>query len=407
MTPVILASLFGAGRTAVSVAGGRRSNWSRGQVRSRRGVAGWVYVGAAAALTGACIVLAQWWFPGAVASGAGAAAAVVAGAWSARGTALTQERAGRRRAAASLVRLTSRGTLPLVRDVADPVSVGVHPALPALAEPSDQVPAFVARDCMAELRKALLGGQFALLVGESAAGKSRAAFEAVREVFPDRRFVQPWGRDGLMAALDLAMEQPGCVLWADDLERFLGDGGLTGAAVRRLLAGSGQHRHMVATMRAEEHARFVTGSGVAADALRDARDVLHLASVVSVQRRWSDSELARAEDCRSDPRIADAVAHAAQFGPAEYLAAAPQLLASWRDGWAPGTHPRGAALVMAAVDARRTGMRRPLPVSVLASLHQPYLTARGGVLLRPEPLQQALCWATTPLHATSSLLIPP
>ena len=367
---------------------------------------GWAYVGAAAALTGGCIVLSQWWLPGAVASGACAAAAVIAGAWAARGTALTRESGGRSQAAALRVRLTSRGRLPFVRDVADPVSVGVHPAVPALLEAADRAPAFVARDCMAELRAALLSGQFALLVGESASGKSRAAFEAVREVLPDRRFVQPWGRDGLNTALDLAMEHPGCVLWADDLERFLGEGGLTGAAVRGLLAAPGQRRHLVATMRAEEHARFVTGSGMAADALRDGRDVLHLAAIVSVPRLWSESELVRTRACRSDPRIADAVAHAAQFGPAEYLAAAPQLLASWRDGWAPSTHPRGAALVMAAVDARRAGMRQPLPVSVLASLHQPYLAARGGALLRPEPLQQALRWATTPLHATSSLLVP-
>jgi IstB-like ATP binding protein len=66
-------------------------------------------------------------------------------------------------------------------------------------------------------------------------------------------------------------------------------------------------------MRAEEHAWFVTGSGVAADALGDGRDVLHLATVVNVQRLWSESELARAEDCRSDPRIA-AAAHAARSG---------------------------------------------------------------------------------------------
>lgn len=220
------------GRTAVSVANGWRSNGAVGRYAMGRGVAGWVYVAAAAALSGSCIVLTQWWFPGAVASGACAAAAVIAVAWTACGTALTQERAGRRQAAESKVRLTHRGKLPLVRDIADPVSVGVHPAVPALLGPAGQAAAFVTRDFMAELCEALLSGQFVLLVGESAAGKSRAAFEAVREAFPDRGFVQPWGRDGVKAALDLAMEHPGCVLWADDLERFLGDGGLTGAAVR-------------------------------------------------------------------------------------------------------------------------------------------------------------------------------
>ena len=249
----------------------------------------------------------------------------------------------------------------------------------------------------------LLRHRFVLLVGESAAGKSRAAYEVIRELFPDRRLVVPPGRDGLPAELDVAMRHPGCVLWLDDLERFLGDGGLTGAAVENLLAGPGRARYIIATMRAQEHARIIGGTG---DAIRHSREVLYLAATVTLPRLWSPAELARAAAHRDDPRIADALEHGGQFGLAEYLAAGPQLLASWQDAWAPGTHPRGAALVLAAVDARRAGIRRPLPVAVLERLHEPYLSARGGGLLRPESLPQALNWATTPLHATSSMLIP-
>ena len=118
-----------------------------------------------------------------------------------------------------------------IRDISNPLLVGVHPAAPA-GPGRDRVPVFVARDIMAGLREMLLRDRFVLLVGESASGKSRAAYEAIRELFPGGRLVAPPGRDELPARLDVAMEHPGCVLWLDDLERFLGDGGLTRADVQ-------------------------------------------------------------------------------------------------------------------------------------------------------------------------------
>jgi hypothetical protein len=79
-----------------------------------------------------------------------------------------------------------------------------------------------------------------------------------------------------------------------------------------------------------------------------------------------------------------------RFGVAEYLAAGPQLLAEWRDAWSPGQHPRGAALVAAAVDARRAGLHTPVAEALLRRLHEHYLTERGGSTLRPEPFEQPL-----------------
>jgi hypothetical protein len=200
-------------------------------------------------------------------------------------------------------------------------------------------------------------------------------------------------------------------MWLDDLERFLGSGGLTGASVSGLLSAPGRDRFIVATIRAEEHAKFSGRSasgfeGVGRETLRQGWDVLRLATQLDLPRHWSWDELARAEQQSHDPRVADAVRHAEEFGVAEYLAAGPQLLAEWRLAWAPATHPRAAAMVQAAVDARRAGIHRPLPISVLAKLNQPYLERRGGERLRPEPFDVAATWATTPLHATSSLLLP-
>jgi hypothetical protein len=354
-------------------------------------------------------VLARVWLPGAFASGAGAVVALTAGVWAACGTSALQAGDEQRRALASGVWLTRSGRLPLVRELHDPAVLGVHPA--AVSSRRNRNPAFVPRDVSAQLPGMLRRDRFVLLVGESTAGKSRAGYELIRSELPGYRVVQPSRRDTAAAVAGLAARTRRSVLWLDDLERFLGSGGLTGAAVRSVLDAAGGERFIVATMRAEEYAKFsgrigVGAEGVGREVLREGWDVLRLAARVEVPRMWSAGEIARASRRQDDQRMAEAVRHAGEFGVAEYLAAAPQLLAESRDAWAPAMHPRAAAMVLAAVDARRAGVHRPLPSQLLLRMHEPYLRARGGERLGPEPAQTALEWATTPLYATSSLLLP-
>jgi hypothetical protein len=87
---------------------------------------------------------------------------------------------------------------------------------------------------------------------------------------------------------------------------------------------------------------------------------------------------------------------------AEYLAAGPQL----RDLWLAGqeTHPRGAALVTAAVDCRRAGYIAPLPKALLVELHGHYLPA--GPRSRVETPEAAWTWATQVWRHTTALLEP-
>jgi transposase len=65
--------------------------------------------------------------------------------------------------------------------ILDSVRLGVH--LAAAAESADgrmsRTPPFVDRDRMPDVRAALVAGGFVLLVGDSTAGKSRLAFEAM------------------------------------------------------------------------------------------------------------------------------------------------------------------------------------------------------------------------------------
>jgi hypothetical protein len=373
------------------------------------GRSGWVFI-AAAVLAAAAAALARVWLPGALASGIGAVVAVIAGVWTARGTSALQAHDEQRRVLGSGIWQDRSGRLPLVRDLDDPVVLGVHPAAERSSS-RDRCPPFVTRDFSRQLSESLHRDRFMLLVGESTAGKSRAAYELIRAELPGYRVVQPTRRDKAEAAAALAVAAPRSVLWLDDLERFLGSGGLTGAAVRAVLRAGGDERCIVATMRSEEYAKFsgrigAGAEGVGREAMREGWDVLRQASRVEVPRMWSAEEIARANRRHGDWRLAEAVRHAAEYGVAEYLAAAPQLLAEWRDAWAPATHPRAAAMVLAAVDARRAGVHRPLPRQVLLRMQEPYLHARGGERLRPESADAALAWATAPLYATSSLLIP-
>jgi eukaryotic-like serine/threonine-protein kinase len=299
--------------------------------------------------------------------------------------------------------ITSGGRPLRVRDVSDPIRLGVHPA-PVLhrhgqseVSTAERVPVYVARDIDEELRATVARSGFVLLVGDSTAGKSRAAFEAIAAQLPDHVLIAPADRKALPAALSEAPAHRRCVLWLDDLESYLGAEGLTRTAIAGLLAGTNHHRVIVATLRAVEEARY-GDTGVAEDGRQlqhDVRQVLEQAHRINVGLCFTPAERARAADLADDdPRISDALAHADAYGIPEYLACGPQFLAEWENAWAKGAHPRGAALVAAAVDCRRAGFTAPLPRVFLDEIHVHYLTVNGGVRLLPEPIEQAWEWAS-------------
>jgi len=377
----------------------------------RRNRGWWLVV--AAAVVGAVVSAAAKALPATMSAIAVAVVGAVVAVLSGRGTAVLAEQVQQSRQAGRDLFVDARGRLPRVCDIGDPVTVGVHPAaaLPSRAATSSRPPAFVRRDRSVEMDDAVRHGGFILVVGESTAGKSRAAFEAVRTCLADYLFIRPADRACVPAALAASQRVRRCVVWLDDIEQYLGSPGLTPHLLSRLLGDGKRQVVVVATMRAQERARYSArhrpgaDAGVA-DVLRAGREVLEAAVEIRLDRRWTRAELSRAQAFGADERMAAALQHADQFGVAEYLAAGPQLFADWQDAWCPGTHPRGAALVAAAVDARRASYHRPLPLDLLIDLHEYYLRQRGGLALRPESWQDALAWAAEPLHATSSLLIP-
>jgi hypothetical protein len=317
-----------------------------------------------------------------------------------------------RRLASGLQVSGTGARFPRAGDLADPIAVGVHPAaLVEVGGVTSRVPPYIPRDIEPELHAALRQGGFVLLVGESAAGKTRAAFEAIQVICPSYSFAAPSSRDALVSLLDALEDIGDFVMWLDDLERFLGIDGLTIPLLHRILSRN-FNAVVMATMRSHEYDRYRDRSekesvGADRESWRECRAVLRQARVIHLERRWTAQEKSRARSHAADPRLAQALALSDRFGVAETLAAGPELAEAWRDAWAPGQHPRGAALVAAAVAARRAGYHRPLPASVLEGMHSVFLDERGGPELRPESLDDALRWASSPTfpNGANSLLI--
>src|SRR5205823_12234826 len=89
--------------------------------------------------------------------------------------------------------------------------------------------------------------------GESTAGKSRAAYEAMRRRLPEHTVVAPADRESIASIVEVVLEHRRCVVWLDDIERFLGAPGLTVPAGSRMLAGGAG---LLGTVRAAELDRF-------------------------------------------------------------------------------------------------------------------------------------------------------
>jgi hypothetical protein len=371
-----------------------------------RRISGWWLVAGAALLAAVLTAVSKLW-PGTVGSVLVAAASVVAVALSNRGSAKMAADSGEAGRDDPMLRV-QQGRL--VREITDPVQVGVYPAAyPDSGATGSYTPPFIPRDQSAALEAAVQSGGFVLVTGESTAGKSRAAFEAMRARLPDHAFVRPLDRVGLRAAAPVVERQRRCVVWLDDLSAYLGDDGLSVHLLDRLLGDGSRQVLVLATMRVQERGQSETvgpGEPSAAELPRMRREVLDRAVEIRIDRVWHPAELTRAASFTDDTRIAAALEHSAEFGVAEYLAAGPKLLTTWRDGWAPGNHPRGAAIVAAAVDARRAGFFDGLSPELLRTLHGHYLQERGGVRLRPESWDDAFAWASQARYATSGLLVP-
>jgi len=265
------------------------------------------------------------------------------------------------------------------------------------------------RDVDSELSSRLEEGGFVLIVGDSTAGKSRAAFEAMRHTLRNHTLIAPRGVDGLRVAIAYASRCRKAVLWLNDLEFYLRPGGLSKADIARLLIGNGPAKVILATIRSAEQARLLRGNAEPDSAgpqtERYIREIFEQAHQIRMWRKFTQNELDCARVLTKDPRIAMALQHSDTFGVTEYLAAGPALQCDYENAWDIGVNPRGAALVSAAIDCRRAGFLGSIPRALLNLLHEMHLVEAGGNRLMPESIEHAWEWATRPRYGTAALLV--
>ena len=303
-------------------------------------------------------------------------------------------------------------------EVTDPFDLEVHrPVQPEDAPPGLPVlPPYVPREhdqVLGQVARAAAAGRsgIAVLVGGSSTGKTRACWEALdllRGQDPAWRLWHPIDPSRPDAALqELEGVEPRTVVWLNEAQFYLapaeaGLGERVAAGLRELLRNPAKAPVLaLATLWPEFWdsltARPAPGS---ADPHAQARDLLagHDITVPAAFTPAQMSQLTRA----ADARLALAARSAPDGAVIQFLAGAPELLARYRN--AP---PAAAALIRAAMDARRLGMGAGLPQAFLEAAAPGYLTDDQWDALGEGWLERALAYAAVPAKGARGPLTRP
>ncbi|MEW1832157.1 hypothetical protein [Streptomyces sp. NPDC088196] len=268
---------------------------------------------------------------------------------------------------------------PLAKDV-EPLMHGVRPTRRVKGLPA--LPPYVGReqDGMVNLalEQARSEGGLVIVLGPAYSGKSRTVLAAMAQVVPEYRVFAPAQHEDLrkLPAL-LRGRTERCVVWLDDLDGHLGTGGLEPRLLAQL---TGLEAVVLATMRDEAYDKCVGTSAKGR--------LLDLARLVELPRDWRPAELKRVEETE-DPRLTEAARESGPVGVATYLAIGPRLWNDWRRARNPERHPRAHALVRAAIDLARCGLKGPLPQGLLVTVHEGY----GVTGVERESADDAWEWA--------------
>ena len=258
-------------------------------------------------------------------------------------------------------------------------------------------------DDAAELTEAFACGGLLIIEGGSAAGKTRMAYEAIRRLTPRRWLIVPAGPTSLRALTDGQVRLRNAVIWLDDVNDYLAAGGLDASVLDALCPPGRPDVLMLATLRSAER-KALTVTDLDTTTSRGIQEVMRRARIIVLDRFLSPAECDRAEHERnSDPRIGAALDQSTGAGFAEYLAAAPAILARWQSA-RNGENLTAGAIISAAVDARRAGYLSPLPRDMLENLHSFYLDPREAHRPDLPSFTDGLTWTTKVVEGASSCL---
>ncbi|WP_327580661.1 hypothetical protein OHA25_31985 [Nonomuraea sp. NBC_00507] len=242
-------------------------------------------------------------------------------------------------------------------------------------------------------------GGLVLLVGDSSVGKTRCAYEAVRAVVPQWWLLQPADVEQVDRAA--AAVPARLVVWLDELHRYLGGpAGLRAGTVRTLLDAGAV---LVATLWPDRYIAYTTQPIPGRDdPYAVEREVLGLASVVGLASSFSDAEYERARAAAQcgDRRIALAL-ESTDYGLTQVIAAAPQLIERWHSA-----DPYALAVLNAAIDITRLGVRSPLGADLLRDAAPGYCNPRQRADAPPNWFEAALAYSSQRLRGAAAALAP-
>ncbi|MEU7060710.1 tetratricopeptide repeat protein [Streptomyces sp. NPDC046197] len=283
--------------------------------------------------------------------------------------------------------------------------LGVHAAIGSestlLPDEDFVLPTFVPRPHDTALKELLSAAvkrdenKLVLIRGDSCTGKTRSAFEAIREVVPDWDLSNFGTAESLRASLDIDGIKPRTVLWLDSGHRYLygavGES-IAAALLERLDKSRGPVFTLITLWREHDHTLTSDPLPGQEDTHLQARLLLTRAHRIIVPPDFNGEMHAIREASATDASLAQALGVGT---PAitQNLAAGPALLDHYNNpAGVEGIH--GRALIIAAVDARRLGVNGPLPIEFLRAAAPGYLTGSQRAEADPENwLTAALAYA--------------
>jgi len=285
--------------------------------------------------------------------------------------------------------------IPRIRAIRDVTDFNVTPSRSHRGLSRNAQPPYVRRDLDDKLEQLLREEQFVLIVGDSKAGKTRMAVEAVRRLFPDRLMVYPHSAESLVAILNANIVLNDSIVWVDELQDYLEKNALARLLEVVTNADPSANTSIVGTIRENVYREHTPH-----DSLESAHwRTLQRACLVRLERMFSEAEQERAAEIYRDPQLLAALK---SYGLAEYLAAGPVLVDRLEGGMV--TERLGSMLVWLAIDWERTGIGKPMPLDALNRLIPPYADTFGLGQPTKQELHKALRWAQQPVYARSALL---
>ena len=321
---------------------------------------------------------------------------------------------------------TRRRTSHLGRPIGwwDPVGLGVHRAIGG-----NPLPTYIRRPHDALLRAVLDAGQagnrLVVLRGGSSTGKSRAAYEAVKDSLPDWRVDYPRTPDALRQRLQDGIARR-TVLWLGELRDYAEAAGGTVALghLAELLIDDGQvvvlttlwPEHWAAYTSGRRDMPGVDGTAVIRGLLTPLVELtspesvggrdLSRGAIIDIPHQFTEAEVVHASQL-GDPALSQAIEGTRGAGTdrdvTQYLAGVPDLL-NHCDG--PGADMYGQAVIAAAMDSARLGHIGPYTPVLLQDAVTGYLADRQRVAEVSSWWNSATAYATEQLRGAVQALEP-